>query len=92
MPIFYFASNPNLALDLSSFAEPSITHFVLGFNLFKVIAHTDALIVVPTEEILVGPKSILHFDFKSEIEFPSLKRKVVTILATHSPATMIVII
>lgn len=73
--IFSFTSSPNLALDHSAFVQPLIIHFGLGFDSFRVVAHTDALLVVPVVEIPIDPKPILQFDIIYEIEFFFYEKK-----------------
>lgn len=51
----------------------------MGFNSFKVNVHINALLVVPTDEVLVGEPT-LQFDLKLDINFPSLNRKMVASL------------
>lgn len=59
----------------------------MGFDLLKVISQTNALLIVPTKEICVGFKPVMQFDLMLDTEFPSLKMKVITILAHYFSTT-----
>lgn len=68
-------------------AQLSVIHFGLRFDSFRVTTHTDALLVVPADEIPMGLKPILWFNIIFETKFPFMKMKAITTLVDHSLST-----
>lgn len=77
---YFFSFVMSLTLDQLAFAQLSVIHFQLRFDSFGVIAYTNALLIVPIDEILMGSKPVY------KTKFSSLKSKAITTLVDHSPS------
>lgn len=77
--IFSLGSNMNLAMDQATLLENSIIDFGVSLYIFIVTSHYTTLTLVSIGTILEDVKPILHFKLHYDLDFPSLKRKVICV-------------
>lgn len=86
---FSFAFSLSLVLNQLLSPQPSVIHFRMGFDSFRITVYIDTLFIIATDEILIDAENIIYFHFLSKFEFPFLKRKDDIMSIVHSTATMI---